>query len=227
MDPVQLTSILPGPITADSTAGDAADDRASAVANFDSFLTLLTAQLRNQDPMAPLESTEFVAQLATFSAVEQQIGTNERLDTLTSQSLAGDIAAFANWIGKDVSLQDGRFRANGEEVSFKVPNVAGADQIRATVNADDGAQIAQFNVAAGSDELGTWDGLDQNGRAVTGEDVRISLEYLEQGGTLTTLAAEVPRRVTGLRGTPAGVVLDLADGGEAGPEDVARITTAD
>ena len=225
MDPVDLSPILPGPISADRS-GINDDTRASAASNFDSFLTLLTAQLQNQDPLAPLESTEFIAQLASFSSVEQQIATNERLDALTSQSLAGDIASFANWIGKDVSLQNGTFRANGDEVAFLVPTVAGADTIRATVTTTDGTTLAQFDIDPADDEPGLWDGLDSNGRTVTGLDVRIDLEYLEQGGTLSTLVAEVPRRVTGLRGTADGIVLDLADDGEAAPEDVARIADA-
>lgn len=220
MDPLELAPLLPGPITA-NRAATTEDSRAAAASDFDSFLTLLTAQLQNQDPMAPLDSTEFVAQLASFSSVEQQIGTNDRLDALASQSLAGDIASFANWIGKDVSLEDGSFRASGEEVSFQVPQVAGADAIRATVSGVDGTTVARFNIEPGSE--GLWDGLGLDGRAVTGRDVSIQLEYLEQGGTLTTLAADVPRRVTGLRGTPDNVVLDLADGGEAAPERVARI----
>lgn len=226
MDPIQLSPILPGPIVADQS-GISDDGRASAASNFDSFLTLLTAQLQNQDPLAPLESTEFIAQLASFSSVEQQIATNDRLDALTSQSLAGDIASFANWIGKDVSLENGTFRAHGDEVSFVVPTVAGADTIRATVTAADGTPVAGFNIDPGDEDAGLWDGLDGDGRVVSGQDVRIGLEYLEQGGTLSTLVAEVPRRVTGLRGTSEGVVLDLADGGEAAPEDVGRIASTD
>ena len=58
----------------------------SAAADFDSFLNLLTAQLRNQDPLQPIDSTQFVAQLASFSTVEQLIGTNERLDALAAYS---------------------------------------------------------------------------------------------------------------------------------------------
>ena len=224
MDPIELSPILPGPIAADRS-GINDDGRASAASNFDSFLTLLTAQLRNQDPLAPLESTEFIAQLASFSSVEQQIATNERLDALTSQSLAGDIASFANWIGNDVSLQDGTFRANGEEVSFVLPKVAGADAIRATVTATDGTSVARFDIDPDDGETGLWDGLDLEGRPVNGKEVRIGLEYLEQGGTLSSLVAEVPRRVTGLRGTSDGIVLDLADGGEAAPEDVGRIAS--
>lgn len=50
---------------------------------FDTFLQLLTAQIRNQDPLAPLDSTQFVEQLATFSQLELQATTNNKLDEIT------------------------------------------------------------------------------------------------------------------------------------------------
>ena len=51
---------------------------------FETFLTLLTAQIRNQDPLAPLDSTQFVEQLATFSALELQVETNQKLDQISA-----------------------------------------------------------------------------------------------------------------------------------------------
>lgn len=53
-----------------------------AESDFQTFLQLLTAQMRHQDPLEPLDSTQFVAQLAAFSSVEQQIQTNAKLDLL-------------------------------------------------------------------------------------------------------------------------------------------------
>ncbi len=53
--------------------------KTEAGTDFQTFLTLLTTQLRNQDPLKPMDSTQFVAQLASFSAVEQQVRTNEKL----------------------------------------------------------------------------------------------------------------------------------------------------
>jgi len=50
---------------------------------FDTFLRLLTAQIKNQDPLAPLDSTQFVEQLATFSQLELQASTNQKLDAIT------------------------------------------------------------------------------------------------------------------------------------------------
>jgi len=74
----------------------------SAASDFDTFLQLLTAQLENQDPLNPLESTDFVAQLASFSAVEQQILTNSNLSEIMSSLSVTRTSEAAQWLGKEV-----------------------------------------------------------------------------------------------------------------------------
>jgi flagellar basal-body rod modification protein FlgD len=71
-------------------------DRDKASVDYNSFLQLLVAQMRNQDPTAPTDSTEYLAQLAAFSNVEQGIKMNERLDALLAQ---GSVAQAGNLIG--------------------------------------------------------------------------------------------------------------------------------
>jgi flagellar basal-body rod modification protein FlgD len=73
--------------------------------NYNEFLTLLVAQLKNQDPSNPTDPTQFVSQLASFSAVEQQLSTNEKLDSLLTQS---SISQAGSLIGKTVTSSDGK-----------------------------------------------------------------------------------------------------------------------
>jgi flagellar basal-body rod modification protein FlgD len=91
-----------GAAPAGARASETAAAGATAAADFQTFLTLLTSQLRNQDPLKPLESTEFVAQLASFSAVEQQIRGNDRLDRIIEALSGGPAAGLAQWIGREV-----------------------------------------------------------------------------------------------------------------------------
>jgi flagellar basal-body rod modification protein FlgD len=79
------------------------NDRAKASVDYDAFLQLLVAQMRNQDPTAPTDSTEFLAQLAAFSNVEQGIKTNERLDALLAQ---GSVAQAGSLVGLTYSKGD-------------------------------------------------------------------------------------------------------------------------
>ena len=100
-----------------SASGNAASARpaSSASVDYDTFLKLLVTQMRNQDPTKPMESTEYVAQLATFSNVEQAIQTNEKLDQLLNSSLLFNSAAL---IGKTVTSADGSVSGQVKEVKM-------------------------------------------------------------------------------------------------------------
>jgi len=83
--------------------------------NYDSFLTLLVAQLKNQDPTEPRDSAQYIAQLATFSNVEQSIKSNAKLDQLMTAfalSQADDV------IGRTVTSADGSI--SGQVTALKV-----------------------------------------------------------------------------------------------------------
>jgi flagellar basal-body rod modification protein FlgD len=214
--------ILPGPLAPVESDAELEAAQEAASADFSSFLTLLTAQLRNQDPLEPIESTEFIAQLASFSSVEQLVSVNDRLDAMAGQSLSGDIAAFSAWIGRDIAVSDGSFRGTGEEVFFNVPDNINADRVEAIVRDSFGTELRRFAVTSGTVE--SWDGADALGIPVVGRDLGISLAAFQGGASGEEVPAEVLRRVTGLRGTEDGLVLDLADGGTALPEQVSRVS---
>ena len=69
--------------------------------NFETFLTLLTAQLRNQDPLSPMDSTQFTNQLVQFSGVEQQLKTNDLLSTLAENNRLSAGATAVAYLGKE------------------------------------------------------------------------------------------------------------------------------
>jgi len=71
--------------------------------NFETFLTLLTAQLRNQDPMSPVDSNQFTAQLTQMAGVEQQLLTNDLLTSLLAAQGGGGLTGAANYIGREAT----------------------------------------------------------------------------------------------------------------------------
>src|SRR5215471_20872951 len=75
--------------------------------NFSTFLTLLTTQLKNQDPTSPMDSNQFTQQLVMYSQVEQQISTNDNLKTLISQGTSSAATMAAAYLGKKVSVTTG------------------------------------------------------------------------------------------------------------------------
>ncbi len=96
--------------TTGSTTATSSTDGKAATADYNTFIKLLIAQMKNQDPTKPMDSTEFVSQLASFSAVEQQTQTNTKLDSM-AQSLKnimvdGPISRAEGYVGKYLSFTD-------------------------------------------------------------------------------------------------------------------------
>lgn len=224
MEISRLSPLLPSYTSGAGTSADTTESTAAAATDFQSFLTLLTAQLRNQDPLQPLDSTAFVAQLASFSTVEQLIGTNERLDTLATQSETSDMAGLATWIGHQASATDGSFVTTGAAETFQVPTVSGATAIEAVVYLSDGTEIDRFAVTPNADGSAVWTA----GAAMSaGVPVTIELVYSTGDLVIERQAAGVFREVTGIHGTSDGPVLDLADGGTLSPGEVAELRDGD
>lgn len=91
-------------VTTTATAGVKTDAaRTSMATNFDTFLTLLTAQLKNQDPLSPMDSSQFTQQLTQMTGVQQQLLTNDLLTSLLAGQQGGGLANGSNYIGKDVT----------------------------------------------------------------------------------------------------------------------------
>src|ERR1041385_8234247 len=93
--------------TSAATASAAASAQNQLSSNFDTFLTLLTTQLKNQDPLQPMDSNQFTQQLVQFSQVEQQINSNKNLESLISLTKSQTTTAAVSYLGKTLTLNDG------------------------------------------------------------------------------------------------------------------------
>ena len=150
---------------ATEAAADSAGTAAGAITgDFQTFLTLLTTQMRNQDPLKPMDSTEFVAQLASFSAVEQQIRSNDRLQGILDVLSNGSTAGLAEWIGREVRVA-AKADFAGEPVEVGVAPMDGADKAVLVVRNDFDSVVARLPVAADATEV-SWDGKDDMGNAL-------------------------------------------------------------
>ncbi|MDO9418255.1 flagellar hook assembly protein FlgD [Pararhizobium sp.] len=98
-----------------TTQSESTKDSKAASLNYDSFLKLLVAQLKNQDPTEPMDSTAQMAQLATFSQVEQTIKTNTNLESLLQRTSLSEANAV---IGRTVTSADGAVSGVVKEVKL-------------------------------------------------------------------------------------------------------------
>ena len=97
-----------------SSSSTAAAASASATLNYNDFLQLLIAQMKNQDPTSPMDATQQISQLASFSQVEQQIQTNSHLETVLQNQW---ISQASDYIGKEIQSADGTVTGTIKEVT--------------------------------------------------------------------------------------------------------------
>lgn len=179
--------------------------------DFETFLKMLTTQMQNQDPMEPTDSTEFTAQLAQFSAVEQQVLTNETLATLSAQIASLGSTGLASWIGMEARVAglahfDG---ATAVEV-YPMANSA-ADEAYLIVKDEDGEEIDRVKIDPNAETV-EWDGLDENGQPHPEGNYVFSTESKAEGKVLDTVLAESYTLVKEAQASTAGMVL-IGEGG--------------
>lgn len=155
--------IVDSQTTASATAAAASsltnseEEKSAISGDFQTFLSLLTAQMRNQDPLKPMESTEFVSQLANFSAVEQQVKTNDALEAIyTALSSDANLGNLASWIGREAQVT-GAVSFTGEPITVATTPVAGADAAVLEVMNASGAVVQRIPFPADAAEV-RWDG---------------------------------------------------------------------
>jgi flagellar basal-body rod modification protein FlgD len=147
-----------------TSASQTETSRKGIADNFDAFLSLLTTQLKNQNPLDPLDSNEFTAQLVQFSGVEQSIKTNENLEKLLALSSASTLTTAVGFIGKVVTASgDTTSLVNGQaQWSYTVDQ----DVPEATITIKDkfGQTVFtnQTNLLSGTQTL-QWDGRTTSG----------------------------------------------------------------
>ena len=189
--------------------------------DFQTFLTLLTTQMRNQDPLKPMDSTEFVAQLASFSAVEQQIRSNDRLQGILDVLSGGSPAGLAEWIGREVRVA-AEADFGGAPVDVAVEPADGADKAVLVVTNDFGNEVARLAVAADATEV-SWAGTDAAGGTVAHGRYGFALESYAGDTLLGTSEGKVFRQVQEVRVVDGAPVLVVDDGTQVPLDEVGGV----
>jgi flagellar basal-body rod modification protein FlgD len=165
------------------------------------FLNLLMAQMQHQDPMEPLKDHEFVAQLATFSGLEQQMLSNDRLLELQLAQISTGNAQLAGFIGQTVVAKgDSLTIGAGAPPPIGVQLGTAAESVDVTVTDSTGKVVSTFEagpLGEGHHDL-TWSGKDANGNALPPGDYTVQVTAADADGNAVTASPLLSGTVTGV-----------------------------
>ncbi len=165
------------------------------------FLTLLVAQLQNQDPLNPDDATEFTSQLAEFSSLEQLQNLNKSMDTLANTQLQSDKFATMGLIGQEIVYADSSFTLDGSPVKVGYQLDGTASSVSMTIQDETGSTVATLHPTemTKGDHFLEWDGLDEDGNALPPGKYDIVLQASAAGENSTiAISPLVQSEVTGV-----------------------------
>lgn len=204
-------TISPVTATSPSAASPATGQGTSKISSdFTTFLKMLTVQMQNQDPLNPIDSSDYAVQLATFSGVEQQVQTNQLLAEMAGRFAQLGMSEMAGWIGQE-ARSNAPVWYDGSAVSLS-PNPA-VGSTRAVIVVKD----AQGNLVSREEIPPTaapyqWLGADATGEPLPEGRYQIALESWNGEQLIDTHAVEHYARVIEARGGSDGTRLVLQGG---------------
>jgi len=199
--------------SASSSSSSTSTSSASATltSNYNTFLTLLTTQLQNQDPTQPMDSATFTQQLVEYSQVEQQIDTNTNLATLISQGLSNESASAVNVIGKNVEVQGTQvgLTDGAATMGYTLPSSAASATVTVTNSSGTVLQTITGGTASGSNTV-SWDGTNSSGTQLADGTYNFSVTALDSSGkTITPTNTFSSGTVNSITSNSSGVELNV------------------
>jgi flagellar basal-body rod modification protein FlgD len=191
--------------------------------DYKTFLTMLTTQLKNQDPTSPMDSAQFTNQLVLFAGVEQQIKANTNLSNLIQLQQTGAAQQALNYLGKIAEVKGDQVPLVGGAAAFSYTLSGPADNVKIEILDADGNVVRSVN---GGNKVGkhvvTWDGTDGNDQGVPdgiykvkitptrNDDTSVKVTEQTVYGVVSTVQNDsdgsVKLTMTYLQGTPADIL---------------------
>lgn len=186
---------------------DASRAPVSTAADFQTFLRMLTVQMQNQDPLNPMESQDFAVQLATFSGVEQQVRSNQLLESLSARL---GMSELAGWVGME-ALTNGPAHFDGRAIELVPQQVHGADRARLVVLNSFGTEVASRALDPSAGRV-MFDGIGADGFTLPSGSYSFHVESSFRGEVIAATPAASFSRVQEAR-FEGGSVRLMMEGG--------------
>jgi flagellar basal-body rod modification protein FlgD len=186
--------------------------------DFETFLKMLTTQMKNQDPLDPLDSTQFATQLATFSSVEQQVMTNDLLTNLATQMGALGVAQISGWIGRDATaIMPVEF--DGSPITLTTQAARQADSAQLVVRNASGVELQRLDIPTTRQEY-DWAGLSEDGTPLASGTYDISVDSFSGDQLIASDPVAVHSRIVEVRNEGGASVLVMASGQQVASTDI-------
>jgi len=185
---------------------------------YNSFIKLLTAQVRNQDPLSPMDSTQFVEQLATFSSLEQLVNSNTALTSIASMISDLNGLMASQWLGEEVTFASSWMPYTGSPATYSYEAPQGTTKSVLTVKDADGNAVWTETLDP-EKTVFSWNGqLTSGGVATEDKMYEFVIDYYEDNAFKGTAVPNVITKVTDIvseggtlrLGTASGLTVDLA-----------------
>ena len=209
-----VTAATAPPPAENSTALNIASD-------FETFLKMLTAQAKYQDPLEPLDSSEYASQLAQFSSVEQQVQTNDLLEDMLAALGAGGITDFAGWIGMEARSAAPVY-FDGAPVTLYPDPAASADKVQLVVYDEEGTEVQRVDIEKGLDPV-DWAGQTSNGTTAVDGFYRFEIESFNNDALIRADPVETYSRVTEAQVLGGQTFVILESGARIASSDVTAL----
>ena len=222
-------SAINGYASSTANAADATKASQTLSADMNTFLTLLTTQLKYQDPLDPTDTSEFTSQLVQYSNVEQAIQTNQKLDSLIALNNNNLGAQAVSYIGKVAQvLGDVMPLENGQaQATYTLDKDVLSSTIMVKNSKGDIVYTETGNKISGTHTF-KWDGKDKNGNQLEDGAYQILVNTTTAPGeTEASVVTTILGKVTGVASDSKGVYIGLGDSVTANLSDILTIRDGD
>jgi flagellar basal-body rod modification protein FlgD len=207
---VSGTTPLPKSSSSGSSGSLSSATGGTLAANFQTFLTLLTTQLKNQNPLDPLDTNQFTQQLVQFASVEQQLKTNDQLTTLVSLQQTAQSTQALGFVGK-TAVVDGSTAAltNGSATwGLGVPTNSTVN-ISITNSTGQTVFTGSYAASAGNNQPFTWDGKGNDGTQWPDGQYKLTATAADSAGNSVAVSTQIQGLVSSVDLTQSPPLLSI------------------
>ncbi len=193
--------------------------------NFDTFLSLLTTQLQNQDPTKPLDTNEMTKQLVQYSEIEQLLKSNEKLGAMLDLSAANTSLSVLNLVGKEITSKGNTTSLANGSASWGLDVPANATDVIYIVKDANGNEVFSKtgSLQAGSESF-TWDGTTSSGSTAEAGKYSLTITAKDANDKAVDVGISVKGTVDGVDMSGDAPVL-LINGTRFNVDDVSQVRT--